>query len=123
MLETAREKTAQGADPQDILQKENKRRARGTRQDVMVGIGDFEERTVYPSRKHPQVGYIFYEGKKQRVCIGFWEDEPVWKRVDDDDKEYTYCLQKTMRIEDDPDYCGGEGEEGTAELKNEEFFA
>lgn len=80
---------------------------RQARQEVMVNLGIVEERVVHTTRKHPQVGYIHYEGKKRKVYIGFWMDEPVWTLVEDmdDEEEYAYCLQKTMPIDDDPDYC------------------
>ena len=77
-----------------------------TVQEVMIGLGEFEERVVYSSHKHPQVGYIQYQGEKQKVCIGFWGDSPVWRLVDDE-QEYAYCAQKTMRIDDDPGLWDG----------------
>jgi hypothetical protein len=78
--------------------------------EVMVNLGIFEERVVYASRKHPQVGYIHYHGEKHRVYMGFWGDCPVWTLVEDtfDEQEYDYCAHKTMPIDDDPDYCGEE---------------
>ncbi len=75
---------------------------------VMVDLGFFEERVVYTSRKRPQIGYADYQGVRQKVYIGFWMDDPVWVLVQDayDEQEYEYCAQKSMSIEDDPDYYG-----------------
>ncbi len=87
-------------------------------QEVMVSIGTFEERVVYTSKHRPQIGYINYQGKKQKVFVGFWGDCPVWKLLRDsfDEQEYDYCAQKTMAIDDDPDYCGSESTEGAASV-------
>jgi hypothetical protein len=68
-------------------------------------------RTVHTTKKHPQIGYIFSEGKKTLVYIGFWLDMPVWKVANGpDDPEYTYCAERTMPIEEDPDYIGDESD-------------
>jgi hypothetical protein len=79
-------------------------------QEVMVSLGTFETRVVHTRKKHPQIGSINYQGKKQQVFIGFWMDNPVWKLVTGhfEKQEYKYCAQKTMPIEEDPDYCGEE---------------
>lgn len=81
-------------------------------EEVMVSLGTFEIRVVHTTKKHPQIGTINYEGQRQKVFIGFWNDDPVWKLVNDahDEQEYDYCAQRTMPIEDDPDYCGTEEE-------------
>jgi hypothetical protein len=86
------------------------------KQEIMVSTGSFIERVVHTTRKHPQVGTICYEGQKRKVFISFYLDEPVWKLVEDqgDEEEYVYCAQKTMPIEDDPEYCGEENEEAAA---------
>jgi hypothetical protein len=80
------------------------------RQSVMVSTGIFVERVVHTTRKRPQVGTIHYEGQQRKVFIGFYLDEPVWMLVEDayDEEEYHDCAQKTMPIEDDPEYCGEE---------------
>jgi hypothetical protein len=82
-------------------------------EEVMISLGTFEMRVVHTTKKRPQVGSINYQGKKQQVFIGFWMDNPVWKLVNGhfEEQEYNYCAQKTMPIEDDPDYCGEEEEE------------
>jgi len=66
-------------------------------------------RTVSTTKKHPQIGYIWYEGKKVPVYVGFWGDMPVWKTATGtDDPEYLYCAERTLPIEEDPDYIGDE---------------
>lgn len=82
--------------------------------DVMISTGIFEKRVVRTTKKHPQVGTIRYRGKRALVCIAFYLDDPVWELVDGpDDPEYQYCVEKTMPIWEDPDYCGDDedGEE------------
>jgi hypothetical protein len=80
------------------------------REEVMVNLGSFEPRIVHQSKKHPQTGWIRYHGKKRRVYIGFWCDEPVWKLIFGPcgKQEYNYCRKKALPIEQDPDYCGNE---------------
>jgi hypothetical protein len=77
-------------------------------QAIMVSAGFFEHRTVHQSMKHPQTGWVRYQGHKHRVFRGFWGDCPIWKLVSGPGEEqaYHYCRQKTMPIEQDPDYCG-----------------
>jgi hypothetical protein len=77
---------------------------------VMVSTGVIEKRVVHQSVRRPQTGFIHYHGKRQRVYIGFWNDCPIWKLVSDPSEEqaYRYCQQKTMPIEQDPDYHGNE---------------
>ncbi|HZU00818.1 MAG TPA: hypothetical protein VFA10_14220 [Ktedonobacteraceae bacterium] len=94
--------------------------------EVMISTGAFTRRVVRTTRKHPQVGTISYEGKRRKVYVSFYLDEPVWTLVEDcvDEEEYEHCAQKTVPIEDDPDYCGEEeiqeaGEDGTAMLTQE----
>ncbi len=70
-------------------------------------------RTVHTTYHHPQIGHVFSAGQKTPVYLGFYLDEPVWKRASGlDDPEYQYCANRTMPIEDDPDYCGAVGQQG-----------
>ncbi len=77
----------------------------------MVSPGHFINRVVYSTSKRPQIGRVDYQGKQRKAYIGFWGDMPVWKLAGDDSREYDYCAQKTMPIEQDPDYCGAEAAE------------
>lgn len=77
------------------------------KEEVLVSSGWFEDRVVHTSQKHPQVGYIHFEGERQKVYMGFWGGHPVWTLAfSPDDPCYLYCKQKPMPIEDDPDYQG-----------------
>ena len=81
-------------------------------QEVMVALGQSVERVVHTRSRHPQVGWVHFEGQKHLVFIGFWGDCPVWKLMQPgDEDEYAYCASRTMPIEDDPDYCGENEEE------------
>lgn len=86
------------------------RRAAQAPEEVMVQVGTFVERVVYATKKHSQIGATHYQGEKRKVFIGFWGDCPVWKLLQEGDpfseQEYDYCKQRTMPIDDDPDYCG-----------------
>jgi hypothetical protein len=42
------------------------------KEDVMVSSGCFEERVVYSSPKRPQVGYVNYQGERQKIYMVFW---------------------------------------------------
>ena len=75
------------------------------REQVMIG-DQFEMRVVHTSKRHPQVGWIHYEGHKERVYRGSYAGFPVWKMMlgPAEEDEYQYCKQRTMPIEDDPEY-------------------
>jgi len=76
---------------------------------VMIQSGMFENRVVHTAKAHPQIGWINYEGKRQNVFIGSWGGSPTWNLAHGDhDPQYLYCAERTVTIENDPDYCGAD---------------
>src|SRR5579871_2838096 len=74
----------------------------------IVGGDDFHlRRTVYTTKGHPQVGFIFLEGEKVLVYMGMFLDDYFWSiALWPEDPRYLYCAEKTMPFEQDPDYFG-----------------
>lgn len=62
---------------------------------------------VIPDEGHPQVGTTRYHGNPAKVYVGFWGEVPCWKLAfGDDDPEYLAAAERTMPIEDDPEFFG-----------------
>jgi hypothetical protein len=81
---------------------------RVSEQPVQVDWYLSETRTVHTTKKHPQIGWVWFEGEKHPVYVGFSNDIPVWKSPDylGNQEEYDYCAERTVPIEQDPDYIG-----------------
>jgi hypothetical protein len=76
-------------------------------EEVLVSLGVIIERVVHTTRKHPQVGWVHYEGHKRLVYIGFWLDDPIWTLLHHgSEEEYASAALRPMPIEDDPEYDG-----------------